>query len=796
MEKDIWVIADNRTEMLEAQHRINATGSMRAICVLSYEALERLLFPCKNIPSLIIVDYEMSKKEEFRSLSLLKKQGILAGIPMFFMTDNRDGIVRDECYRMGALAVLKKPFSEVSVERIEHMAWQFDVAKNAEKKLEQQSMDLKTAREIERLNKQLYARNELLYQVFGRYFSDEIVERIFDDPGKVSIGGEKREMTVMMADLRGFTAISQALDSDALMDLLNYYFGKMVEVIRKYRGTVIEFLGDGILAVFGAPITVTDHTENALTAAIVMQNTMNEVNRYCEEKGFAPLHMGIGIHRGEAFIGNIGSDKVMRYNVIGRVVNECSRIEGYSVGGQVLVSENTIKQVKCGCTTKPLVEIRAKGVEKPILVHEVVEVKGKYLCGDSDGNEQVLCSLKEPLYLEIYSIANKMIGDDYIGAMFKTVSMKNAIVEYEESKELELYSDVKIIGRDMQGKLLFEDVYAKIIEKDGNRVRLHFTHMKENFQRLLERNGSSGEEVFRVVVAEDKFAIECTQDMQLLQADSDTILCRYGHKYALLIYEESYQVQLVFVSGSKRIRAIEMMEYMLAEFGLVKGNAVKATGCISLAILKSKIADAEMDGLTEYFEAGIREYVNNTECIVANEYAAANEESIRTLPLYSKRNVKWAVVKSTDIAPVGENFIIKSLENESGVKVTVSDNTYIMIGCRGEIYEITAEKFANTYELSNEKLDIFREMLEFIPEVRLISTGEYISIDDRARICYPKMDSRIYARQLSNRTKVFQGDGSGEYFLGREGDYMAVRADDIRDIYIIQRDIFEYTYEQ
>lgn len=294
----------------------------------------------------------------------------------------------------------------------------------------------------------------------------------------------------------------------------------------------------------------------------------------------------------------------------------------------------------------------------------------------------------------------------------------------------------------------------------------------------------------------EEFVIERTQDLRMLSERCEVLLEYFGCKYGVLLYEEPYQVQIVIVSSSKKIRAIEILEYILPEFGLVKGNATKATGCISMAILNSQITDAEKDSAEEYFAAKIEEYRNHTVCIVANEYAAANEEEIRKLPIYSKRRVKWAVVKSTEIAKKGETFMIRSLENESGVNVEVSENTYIMIGCRGEVYEISAEKFNNTYEISTEKLDVFEEMLEFIPEVKLISNNQYISIDDRAKICYPKQNFQIYASRLSDRTKIFQGDGRGEYFLGREGDYMAFRADDIRDIYVIQKDIFEYTYER
>lgn len=298
------------------------------------------------------------------------------------------------------------------------------------------------------------------------------------------------------------------------------------------------------------------------------------------------------------------------------------------------------------------------------------------------------------------------------------------------------------------------------------------------------------------MITKNEFVIKCVQDARLLQENEKILLDKFACTCLLLIYEEQNQVQMLLVSGSKQIRAVEMMEYMLSEFGLVRGEAGRATGVVSSAILRSQISDSEAVDMVEYFDLIVEEYITNTICIVAEQYAAANDNYIRQLPLYVKKKKKWAVVKSTDIVQAGEAFVIKSLENESGETIIAQKDVYIMIGSRGEVYHITAQKFANTYEITSENLDIFAEMLDFIPEVQLVETGEYITIDDKACICYPQRNVRIHATRLEGRTKIFQGNGEGSYFLGRQGDYMAVREDDIRDIYIIQREIFESTYEE
>ncbi len=296
-------------------------------------------------------------------------------------------------------------------------------------------------------------------------------------------------------------------------------------------------------------------------------------------------------------------------------------------------------------------------------------------------------------------------------------------------------------------------------------------------------------------IVNEKIVVSLVKEEKDLKEDYEVITKKYDSNFVFLILEEELQVKMTFASRLRIIRATEIMEYLIPEFGLVKGNSNQATGYISKPILKSKMVDAEIEDVTKYFEARIKEYRAETKYIVAKEYATQCEEEIRNLPQYTKKNVRWAMVKSTEIAPDGEIFSIKSLENESGIRIVADEKTYIMVGKRGEVYNISAEKFENTYEISGEQLDIFEEMLDYIPEAKLEATGEHIAIDELARICYPKGGTKIYVKQLQQRTKVFQGDGQGDYFLGREGDYMVIRAEDIFDIYIIKKEIFASTYE-
>ena len=192
--------------------------------------------------------------------------------------------------------------------------------------LQKQISELQSAKQIRQLNQRLQARNELLYQIFGRYFSDQVVDVILESSEGGNIGGEKKEVTVLMTDLRGFTSLAEKLSSEAVTDLLNFYFGKMSQIINSYHGTIIEFLGDAVLAVFGAPVPSEKQSKEAVAAAITMQNAMGQTNAYCEEKGYPPLEMGIGIHRGEAFVGNVGTNTVIER--LNREIRRRTRVVG------------------------------------------------------------------------------------------------------------------------------------------------------------------------------------------------------------------------------------------------------------------------------------------------------------------------------------------------------------------------------------------------------------------------------------------------------------------------------------
>src|SRR5919109_3072735 len=199
--------------------------------------------------------------------------------------------------------------------------------------------------EIQRLAAQLELRNRFIRDIFGRYLTDDVVASLLDSPEGLQLGGEKRQVTLLMSDLRGFTSLSGRLAPEQVVAILNRYLGTMVDVIMEYQGTIDEFIGDAIFVIFGAPQRMDDHAPRAVACAVAMQLAMATVNAQNRAESLPEVEMGVGVNTGEVVVGNIGSHKRARYGLVGSHVNLTARIESYTVGGQILISEATRQAV-------------------------------------------------------------------------------------------------------------------------------------------------------------------------------------------------------------------------------------------------------------------------------------------------------------------------------------------------------------------------------------------------------------------------------------------------------------------
>jgi adenylate cyclase len=188
-------------------------------------------------------------------------------------------------------------------------------------------------RALEQMAKELQLHNRFIRKTFGRYLTDDVVKSLLESPEGLKLGGERRKVTLMMTDLRGFTSMSGRLAPEQVVAMLNRYLGTMVEVIQEYQGTIDEFIGDAIFTLFGAPVQRDDDAERAVACAMAMQLALAGVNAQNRAAGLPEVEMGIGIHTGEVVVGNIGSDRRTKYGVVGSHVNLTARIESYTVGG-------------------------------------------------------------------------------------------------------------------------------------------------------------------------------------------------------------------------------------------------------------------------------------------------------------------------------------------------------------------------------------------------------------------------------------------------------------------------------
>jgi adenylate cyclase len=223
------------------------------------------------------------------------------------------------------------------------------------------------ARSHEELSRRVIER-----QALERFLSSSIVERILLNPDQVHLGGENQTATILFADIRGFTRMSEKMQPQEVVELLNEYFTLMTDLIFENGGTLDKYLGDGIMALFGAPIAKADDASRAVKTAVEMQQALARLNANWEARGRRSWTMGLGVNTGPVTAGNIGSAKRMDYTVIGDSVNLSSRLCANAAGAQILISESTFQQLDGSYPARRLDPIQVKGKETPVEVYEIL----------------------------------------------------------------------------------------------------------------------------------------------------------------------------------------------------------------------------------------------------------------------------------------------------------------------------------------------------------------------------------------------------------------------------------------
>lgn len=215
-------------------------------------------------------------------------------------------------------------------------------------------------------------------KIFGRYLTDEVVATLLDTHEGLKLGGQKQIVTLLLCDLRGFSVLCEQVSPEKIAEIINIYLEVMAKIIHKYRGTINNFMGDGIFVTFGTPIPISETQERAISCAIAMQLAMNDINNKLIPLNIPLLKVGISIHTGAMFVGNVGSRLYSKYTVMGSNVNLVFSIDKYSLPGRILISSDTLKSSQELIRVDRTIEVIPKGTTEIIVIYEISGIGGKY----------------------------------------------------------------------------------------------------------------------------------------------------------------------------------------------------------------------------------------------------------------------------------------------------------------------------------------------------------------------------------------------------------------------------------
>jgi len=215
---------------------------------------------------------------------------------------------------------------------------------------------------------------EMIKRAFTRYVAREVVDEVLKDPEKLVLTGERRDVTVLFSDLRGFSEMSEHLGAEAVIQLVNRYLGAVTPVILRHGGTIVDFIGDGIFVLFGAPFAREDAAAQALRCAWSMQQAMDEVNMDSRKLGLPEIGMGIAVHAGRAVVGNIGSVDRVKYGAVGPPVNTAAHLQAHARAGEVLVSAPALARGGAIARVDTARTIELKGRAAPLTAYPLVGV--------------------------------------------------------------------------------------------------------------------------------------------------------------------------------------------------------------------------------------------------------------------------------------------------------------------------------------------------------------------------------------------------------------------------------------
>jgi len=329
---------------------------------------------------------------------------------------------------------------------------------------------------------------KFIRETFGRYLSKKVVDEILSSPDGSKIGGRRETVTILMADLRGFTSRAETSDPEETLRLLNRFFGSMAKIITAYDGMIDEFLGDGILTIFGVPERHDDDPARAVACALKMQNALQQLNKALEEEGIPTLKMGIGINTGTVIVGNIGSKIRAKYGIVGMPVNTASRIESLTVGGQVLIGEPTYRLIASLVEVDPPQTVMMKGLQEPLVCFPVKAIHPPYgvrLTEKPNKTRRVDIQLPVTGWV----VDGKEITETAIEG--KTLNVDEDSWRVELASNIDPLTDLKLQINFCTEAHCFAPIYAKVLharnQQTPNIYDLKITAMAQEDRQVIDR---------------------------------------------------------------------------------------------------------------------------------------------------------------------------------------------------------------------------------------------------------------------------------------------------------------------
>jgi adenylate cyclase len=209
---------------------------------------------------------------------------------------------------------------------------------------------------------------------FSSYLSADLLDQLIENPEALALGGEKKELTILFSDIRGFTTISESMDPVSLINLLNRYFTPMTNSVLEHGGMLDKYIGDAVMAFFNAPVDVKEHANAGCDTALEMIEKLDELNIELAAEGIPPIRIGIGLNTAEVVVGNMGSDTRFNYTVIGDGVNLSSRVEGLTknYGVDILITEFTVEKITKDFVYRKIEPVKVKGKDEAVLLYELM----------------------------------------------------------------------------------------------------------------------------------------------------------------------------------------------------------------------------------------------------------------------------------------------------------------------------------------------------------------------------------------------------------------------------------------